>query len=185
MKIDCPLPHLDGFKLVAIHFSDENIILQLRPKRKSAVCPLCHHRSSALHSSYIRTLADLPLGGKALSLSVEVRRFRCYQAACSRKIFCERLPQLTRPHARTTLPMSEALQQIGVALGGQSGSHSRSPTGDTDQSVHALAPGESSPRHPGDLRSGIRGRRLGAAQRTAIRDGALRPAETTSPGIAA
>jgi len=121
MKIDCPLPHLDGFKLVAIHFSDENIILQLRPKRKSAVCPLCHHRSSALHSSYIRTLADLPLGGKALSLSVEVRRFRCYQAACSRKIFCERLPQLTRPHARTTLPMSEALQQIGVALGGNPG----------------------------------------------------------------
>src|ERR1700689_65218 len=111
MKIDCPLPHLVGLKPVAIHFCDKNITLQLQPKRKTAVCPECNHRTNAIHSGYTRTLADLPLGGSALSLSLQVRRFRCYQPACSRKIFCERLPQLTRPNARATLPMRQALQE--------------------------------------------------------------------------
>lgn len=121
MKIDCLLPHLVGLKPVAVHFSDENITLQLRPKRNSCVCPICNHRTKAIHSGYTRTLADLPLGGSTLSLSLQVRRFRCYQPACSRRIFCERLPHLTRPNARTTLPMREALEQIGRALGGNPG----------------------------------------------------------------
>ncbi|QEL20576.1 ISL3 family transposase [Limnoglobus roseus] len=36
-------------------------------------------------------------------------------------MFCERLPELTEPHARTTSELTEAHRRIGLALGGEAG----------------------------------------------------------------
>src|SRR5262249_55551546 len=50
-----------------------------------------------------------------------VRRFRCVEPGCPRVIFCERLPELLHPHARTTDRLSGAHRAIGFALGGEAG----------------------------------------------------------------
>lgn len=77
--------------------------------------------STRTHSSYWRRLADLPWQGRVVALQVRVRRFRCTNLDCRRRIFAERLA-LTRPKARRTLPLREIQQQIGLALGGEPGS---------------------------------------------------------------
>jgi transposase len=42
-----------------------------------AKCPRCCHVSTSRHSRYVRTLKDLPAVGAAVSLRVQVTRWRC------------------------------------------------------------------------------------------------------------
>jgi hypothetical protein len=50
-----------------------------------------------------------------------VRRFFCLNAACSRRIFTERIAPLAEPHARRTVRLGGALLKIAWALGGEAG----------------------------------------------------------------
>ena len=87
----------------------------------SGTCPVCEHRTSRLHSHYQRTLADLPWGSRSVRLSLRVRRFRCPEPGCPRRIFTERLPSLVEPYARKTTRLYEILRLAGSALGGEAG----------------------------------------------------------------
>ena len=62
--------------------------------------------------------ADLPWRGRILYLHLRVRRFRCANRDCRRRVFAECLA-LTQPKARRTLRLREIQQQIGLALGGE------------------------------------------------------------------
>lgn len=93
----------------------------LRATRRAARCPLCHHPSTRIHSYYMRTLADLPLGGEAVVLHLRSRRFVCPARRCRRRIFTERLPELVRPAARRTIRLTSQIVATGFALGGNPG----------------------------------------------------------------
>ncbi|HEY7416914.1 MAG TPA: transposase family protein, partial [Ktedonobacteraceae bacterium] len=71
------------------------ITFSLSMETTEAPCPLCGQPSHRLHSRYQRTLQELSWCGKVLRLLVQVRRFFCDNAACTRKIFAERFPELT------------------------------------------------------------------------------------------
>ena len=55
-----------------------------------ASCPECGVSSARMHSRYRRTLRDLAACGRPLVIELDVRRFRCGEAACGRKIFADR-----------------------------------------------------------------------------------------------
>jgi transposase len=50
-----------------------------------------------------------------------VRKFVCRNPSCARRIFTERLPDLTAPYARSTTRLAAVLRAIGIALGGKAG----------------------------------------------------------------
>jgi hypothetical protein len=52
---------------------------------------------------------------------LRVRRFFCRDATCPQRIFAERLPQLVDRYARRVHRLHNALQRIGLALGGATG----------------------------------------------------------------
>ena len=74
-----------------------------------------------MHSRYYRRPADLPSLGRAVRVSLRVRRFYCRNAACSRRTFVERVSQLVMPFARRTRRLAEAQGRTGAALGGEAG----------------------------------------------------------------
>jgi transposase len=90
--------------------------------RQSVRCPACNRMSRSRHSTYQRRLQDLPWQGCAVELRLEVRRFRCRNPACARKIFAEPLPAVARPHARRTTRVREIMRLIGYTAGGLPGS---------------------------------------------------------------
>lgn len=108
--------HIDALSfegdLVAIHASTSNLV---------AECPLCKRPSRRMHGYYTRTLADLPWCGMPVRLRVRVRKFFCDERSCERRIFAERLEEVTRPFARGTDRQREALEWIAFALGGEAG----------------------------------------------------------------
>jgi transposase len=115
------LPHLIPFRLLGYAWRDGVWHLDLKARRCSAVCPCCRHRSTAVHSSYRRTLADGPIAGSRVLIHLQVRRFFCRHAACSRRIFAEQFPTLVPVRGRHSLAVCSALRQVGLAVGGRAG----------------------------------------------------------------
>src|SRR5215218_11219450 len=111
----CPMP---GCRVEQITREDPGILsVAAHGTRPGGRCPECGRASRAVHSRYRRRPADLPSLGRAVRVDLRLRRFYCRNAACTRRTFAERLPELIRPHARRTCRLAEAQGQVGVALG--------------------------------------------------------------------
>ena len=86
----------------------------------SSCCPVCGAASHRMHSRYTRTITDLPLAGRSVSLLATVRRFWCDAVRCGRRIFAERFAEGTlAPWARRTGRLDGLVHHLGLALGGR------------------------------------------------------------------
>lgn len=121
MPLHILLPHLTLFRLLTYARINGVLHLEVQARRRAAACPQCQHRSTAVHSSYLRTVTDLPLGGAPVRLRVRVRRFFCRSAACAQRIFAERFPALAPSRGRYSAGVYATLQHIGFAAGGRAG----------------------------------------------------------------
>jgi transposase len=115
------LPALGNLRLEQVLVNPDGLVLALATTRRTARWPLCARRSRRVHRRYRRTLTALPWAGRAVTLQLWVRRFRCDNRLCPRRICAERLPEVAAPHARRTLAQQAALRVLGCALGGQAG----------------------------------------------------------------
>src|ERR671934_2988585 len=115
------LPSTCSIQLTALTIEDESVQLQLTATAPTAACPRCAVASSSVHSRYQRHLTDLPWGTRAVHLQLTVRKFRCRNRSCGRRIFTERVPDLVAAYGRHTHRLATALRAIGIALGGQAG----------------------------------------------------------------
>lgn len=115
------LPKVSGLKLENAAINAEAVSFTLTSTYLPATCPVCRQRTARLHSHYGRTVADLPWGGRRVQLFLKVRKFRCPQTGCPRKIFTERLPDLVESYARKSVRLHEVLELVGFALGGEAG----------------------------------------------------------------
>jgi transposase len=114
-----PLP--DGVTIVSLAAETSKVIVHVRCSFSFAHCPLCGQPSERIHSNYVRTVADLPCGGRRIILKLSVRKFVCGTGTCPRQIFTERLSELVQSYARMTNRLSEALQTLGFATCGELG----------------------------------------------------------------
>jgi len=121
MSITDVLPADAGLAIKAVGLAPDLIALALESTHESANCPACGAPSDRVHSHYTRTVADLPWRGRQVILRLTVRRFRRRTARCTWLIFCERLPAVLAPHARTTGRLTEAHTALRFALGGETG----------------------------------------------------------------
>jgi transposase len=115
------LPDPTCLHLQLLDGSSTTITLVVTTTTEEAECPLCHQRSTRIHSRYVREVADLPWMGCAVRLQLHVRRFFCSHSECARQIFTERLPSVVAPYARRTTRLTEVFTLIGFALGGEAG----------------------------------------------------------------
>jgi transposase len=115
------LPPLGGIRLLEVSVEHESVRLQLTATAPTTACPCCAVLSASVHSRYQRHLTDLPWGKRAVRIQLTVRKFRCRNLTCRRRIFTERMPDLVAAYGRHTHRLATALRAIGLALGGQAG----------------------------------------------------------------
>jgi transposase len=115
------LPKVPGLRLENAAIDAEVVSFTLTSTYLPATCPVCARKTARLHSHYGRTVVDLPWSGRRVQLFLNVRKFRCPQKGCPRKIFTERLPDLVESYARKTVRLHEVLDLVGFALGGEAG----------------------------------------------------------------
>jgi transposase len=142
-----------GLSVVQVLPASDRITIVARPTSRESACSTCGTWSGRVHSHYTRTLADLPSQGRVAVIRLEVRRFRCANQTCSRRIFAEPLPEVTRPRARRSGRLADVQRHLGLALGGEAGARlaarlTMPASGDTLlRMIHAAAlPAEPAPR---------------------------------------
>ncbi|BCL84632.1 ISL3 family transposase [Ktedonobacteria bacterium brp13] len=111
----------DTIAIEAVYPTTAHLTVQAACILKSAACPLCQHFSERIHGSYERAVADVPCGGRRVTLTLMVRKFVYGTQECPRKIFTERLPALVQSYARMTNRLNEVLQTLGFATCGELG----------------------------------------------------------------
>ncbi len=97
----------------AVFPTQTHLTVQVTCRLQSACCPLCQQPSERIHGRYGRSVADVPCGGRRVTLALTVRKFVCRTPGCPRKIFTERLPTLVQSSARMTNRLREALEALG------------------------------------------------------------------------
>jgi transposase len=112
---------LTRLRLLASHRIAGVWRVDLRSRQRSATCPRCQHRSTAVHSAYRRTVADLPIAGTQVLLHLQVRRFFCRRTACPQRIFAERFSRLVPVRSRHSVGVCTALGRVGFAVGSRAG----------------------------------------------------------------
>jgi transposase len=111
-----------GVRVDSIITTPTMIVVELSTCSAMAICPGCGEASDRVHGRYWRWVADLPMDDRSVGLRLRVRRFRCCNAGCPQRIFCERLPGILEAYARCTSRLTEMHRSIGFALGGEPGS---------------------------------------------------------------
>ncbi len=124
MSLYILFPHLRGFRLLSSRREAKRLILTCERVTRSAFCPVCGTATHRIHSRYERTVWDLSVQNVQVILHLHVRKFSCDHPDCPRRIFTERLPQVTSPHGRFTFALRQFLGQLGREQGGASGARS-------------------------------------------------------------
>jgi transposase len=114
-------PVLGDVRVDEVEVVGGQVRVQARTCAESVACPRCATPSARVHSRYDRSIADLGVGGREMSIRLRVRRFRCIETVCSRKVFAEQVPGLAERYQRRTTPLTWLLSRIGLALGGRAG----------------------------------------------------------------
>ncbi|HHY72043.1 MAG TPA: transposase family protein [Bacillus bacterium] len=110
------LHRLDRNLKLLYSFQGENrLTLILELETKSAACPYCGHFSSRPHSSYTRSVHDLPIHDQEISLIIHLHKWFCDQESCPTKVFTERLNWLS-PYRRKTIRLEETLRTLAFSM---------------------------------------------------------------------
>src|SRR5947199_10396639 len=105
----------DHIAVEAVYPTKRRLTIQVSCTLKSASCPLCQRSSERIHARYGRTVADVPCGGRLVTLALTVRKFVCGTTTCPRRIITLRLPNLVHSYPGMTNRLSETLQTLAFA----------------------------------------------------------------------
>jgi len=107
----------EHFHLIGHQVGPTAIQMRLFATQTVGCCPVCQTPSTKVHSFYQRTLTDLPICGKAVSLQVHLRKFFCRNDQCDRKIFSQTALDHFVPFARRLVRAQKPLQAIALQTG--------------------------------------------------------------------
>ncbi len=109
-----------GLVIDDVAVGPDRVVITARCRPMAGTCRDCGRPSGQLHSRYERQLLDLPSQRRAVHLRVTVRRFRCTEPRCRRRIFAERLGDgVAGKSARRTSRLETIVHHLGIALGGR------------------------------------------------------------------
>jgi len=109
------LPPNERLTLQTLIIDEPHLILVAAMMSPKSTCPDCRQPTDRIHSSYPRTLADLPWATMPIALRFTVRRFFCRPCTCARQTLSERLPTIAPLYARTTTRLATAQAHTGLS----------------------------------------------------------------------
>lgn len=112
---------LPGCEVNRVEHHEQGLTIWASTHDAMAICPQCQQASKHVHSTYTRSPRDLPICEYAVRLLLQVRRFRCRNMVCPKKIFVERLPDFLPVHAQRTVRLTNTLREAAFSLGGKAG----------------------------------------------------------------
>ena len=111
----------DHFQLINHTIGETAVHISLIATLTVGRCPACQLPTNKVHSFYQRTLTDLPICGKAVSLRIHLRKFFCRNDQCDRKIFAQTASEYFFPYARRLNRARQPMQALALLTGARPG----------------------------------------------------------------
>ena len=112
-------PQLEGVHVEGIERLAGRVVITAAAVGREGRCPRCGTSSARVHSRYRRRVADAPIGGTPVAITLGVRRLFCDAPDCPKRTFAEQIPGLTCRYARRSLGLGRMLAAAGLALAGR------------------------------------------------------------------
>ncbi|CAM3871769.1 transposase family protein [Alkalicoccus chagannorensis] len=106
---------IEGMDVVSWQESPEEIEVVAVSSKKTGRCPHCDSISCKKHSRYVRSLRDLPVSGKRVTLVLQTNKWFCFQPTCHVKVFTERLSGISSSK-RYTDRLHLVLQELAFSM---------------------------------------------------------------------
>ncbi len=119
MLLELLLPNTSQLSCERLFRFGSTLCIDLATTTVRACCPACHTPSRQQHSTYLRTVADLPWADWQVSLRIEVKRYFCRHPGCARVTFAERLPGIVKPYGRRTVRLIEKQRRAAHEMCGE------------------------------------------------------------------
>lgn len=110
-----------GVKVLGVSPGDNNSWVVSAAGPAFGICPDCGQRTRNRHGWSNRSLQDLPVQGKTVTVKLRLSRWRCAHKKCERQTFTDRLPTIASSYARRTRRVSEIVSLLGHSAGGRPG----------------------------------------------------------------
>jgi transposase len=112
-------PQLEGVHVEGIERAAGRVVITAAAVEREGCCPGCGTSSARVHSRYRRRVADAPIGGTPVAITLGVRRLFCDAPGCPKRTFAEQIPGLTCRYARRSVGLGRMLAAVGLALAGR------------------------------------------------------------------
>jgi len=103
----------ENLEYISHEILGNRIYIYTQSSRDEAACPYCGHTSIWAHSRYPRTLQDLPIQGKKVTIIINNRKFFCKNSGCSHKTFAENF-DFVKPKATKTNRLQDAIMSVSL-----------------------------------------------------------------------
>ena len=110
-----------GVKILGIALAGDDGWVVSATGSAIGICPDCGRRSRSRHGWSNRSLQDLPVQGRSVTVNLLLSRWRCARRECARRTFTDRLPTVAAPYARRTRRVGEIVGLLGHSTGGRPG----------------------------------------------------------------
>ncbi|WP_455713494.1 ISL3 family transposase [Streptosporangium canum] len=109
--------------LVIEGVADEGQLIRVtaRTRDDPVPCPACGTFTARVHGFCGRTVADVPVDGRRVVMSVRVRRLMCSKWGCPRRTFREQVAGLLERYQRRTNRLTDQLASLVSELAGRAG----------------------------------------------------------------
>lgn len=112
---------LSALVIEAVEDEGNLIRVMARTRDEPVPCPMCGALTGRVHGYASRTVTDVPVDGRRVVVSLQVRRLLCPAWGCPRRTFREQVPGLLERYQRRTSRLTGQLGAVVKELAGRAG----------------------------------------------------------------
>lgn len=115
MELDELIQELDKKLIVTKkEIVDGIMYIYCETEKQKVKCKYCGKQSDSVHSTYIRTISDLPIQKYKVKLVIKVKKYFCNNKKCKKTTFAEPLDFVEKNSLRTKR-LDEYINKIGLS----------------------------------------------------------------------
>jgi len=113
-SIDLQSFYPEDLKLIRIVGSEQSLTIYMKSQKHRHHCPNCGQEMNVYHATYVRTVQDLPIFNKNVTLKISSYDYFCHDESCDTKTFAEDYGKFIGRSGRMTDRLEDFIRMLAL-----------------------------------------------------------------------